>query len=145
MRPFIRVLAVLAAVALSGCASLTPPQAPAPQPERRENAAVVALVQNARDEMSAGRLSAAAANIERALRIEPRNPTLWHELARINLHQGQPARAAQLAAKSNALADDDLALRAANWRLIGQARTQTGDHAAAETAFEKADEIDSRR
>jgi Tfp pilus assembly protein PilF len=137
------VLAAL--VLLGGCATFPPPEAPPPEPSARENSAVVALMQNAREEVGAGRLAAAAANIERALRIEPRNATLWHELARINLHQGQPARAAQFAAKSNALAGEDLALRAANWRLIGQARTQEGDHAGAEAAFAEAAALDRRR
>ena len=138
--------ALLAAVLLAGCAIFPPPgEAPPPEPARKENTAVAALMENARAEMSAGRLPAAAANVERALRIEPRNAALWHELARINLHQDQPARAAQFAAKSNALAGEDVALRAANWRLIGQARTQSGDHAGAEAAFTQAAELDRRR
>lgn len=136
--------ALLAAVFLAGCATLPPPETP-PAPPAPQNTAVAALMKNAREDMSAGRLGAAAANVERALRIEPRNANLWHELARINLHQDEPARAAQFAAKSNALAGDDVALRAANWRVIGQARAQNGDHAGAEAAFAEAAALDSRR
>ncbi|MEJ2154345.1 MAG: tetratricopeptide repeat protein [Desulfobacteraceae bacterium] len=46
----------------------------------------------------------ARANLERAVRIEPRNPLLWQELARVQLEQGQYRQAENMAAKSNTLA-----------------------------------------
>jgi len=141
-----RAATLLAAFALSACATLpAPEQPPQPPPVASENTAVVALVQNARADVSAGRLATAASNLERALRIEPRNPALWHELARVTLHQGKPAEAAEFANKSNTFAGDNAALRAANWRLIGQARTQNGDHTGAEAAFERAAQIERQR
>lgn len=142
----IRLLILSAALALGACAKIqTTPGESEPLPIASENNAVVVLAQSARQEAAAGRLNVAAANLERALRIEPRNATLWHELARVNLHQGQPAQAAQFATKSNTFAGDNTALRASNWRLIGQARTQTGDHAGAESAFEKATQLEQQR
>lgn len=139
----LRFPVVLLAVALAGCATVPGPISDEPAvPPASANNAVVALVNSAREHVSNGSLSTAAADLERALRIEPRNPTLWHELARVNLHQGQPAQAAQFASKSNTFAADNPRLRAANWRLIGQARTQSGDHAGAEAAFEKAAELE---
>lgn len=143
----INAISILAAVALSACATLPSPEKPKTEMPvvTSNNGAVVALAQTARQDMSAGRLGAAAANIERALRIEPRNPTLWHELARVNLHQGRAAQAAQLARKSNTFAADNTALQAANWRLIGQARTQDGDQAGAEAAFARATQLDQQR
>ena len=140
-----RVLVFISAATLSACATLPDSQAPdAAPPAASENNAVVALVQNARSNVSAGELGSAAANLERALRIEPRNPALWHELARVNLHQGKPLQAAQFAGKSNTFAGENAVLKAANWRLIGQARTQSGDHAAAEAAFQKAAELEKQ-
>jgi cytochrome c-type biogenesis protein CcmH/NrfG len=65
----------------------------------------------------------AAATLERALRIEPRNPRLWHELAKVRLRQGDGAQAANLAARSNSFAGSDSQLRAANQAIIEQART----------------------
>ncbi|HVL35497.1 MAG TPA: tetratricopeptide repeat protein, partial [Burkholderiales bacterium] len=70
----------------------------------------------------AGRLAEAGASLERALRIEPRNPRLWHELARVRLAQGQFAQAEHLAARSNSFAAGDGTLRAQNDKLIAEAR-----------------------
>jgi Tfp pilus assembly protein PilF len=140
-----RVVAAAAVTLLAACATLAPPERPEPPAVASENNAVLALAKNAREDMSAGRLGGAAANLERALRIEPRNPMLWHELARVNLHQGQANQAAQFAGKSNSFAGDNEQLRAANWRLIGQALTQTGDQAGAEAAFAKAAQLDAQR
>ena len=64
----------------------------------------------------------AAALLERALRIEPRNAQLWYRLARIHLQQGQYHRAISLAEKSNALARDDAELQMKNERILKQAR-----------------------
>lgn len=145
MNFFRRLAAHVLALVLAACASIQPPGEPEPIPVASDNNAVIALVQNARHEAAAGRLNVAAANLERALRIEPRNATLWHELARINLHQGQPTQAAQFATKSNTFAGDNAKLRASNWRLIGQARTQTGDNTGAESAFERAAQLERGR
>jgi len=159
MRFFVILLAILA-----GCA--TPPEAPAPTPpvsspepvpspvppsvpegtpappiSRSENVAVAGLMETARADAAAGKLSSAAASIERALRIEPRNPRLWQELARVRLQQGQFVQVDSVAARSNALAGSDNALRAENWRLIAQAREARGDADGARTARESAEKF----
>jgi len=64
----------------------------------------------------------AAALLERALRIEPRNAQLWHRLAKIRLQQGRYGMAESLAQKSSALAKDDEALKRRNAELIEIAR-----------------------
>ena len=102
------------------------------------NNAVVALVNSARTDMTSNKFDAAGATLERALRIEPRNPALWQELARVRLQQGDYPQVESLASKSNGLAGDNKTLRAENWRLIGQARLKRGDHQGAQTAFNKA-------
>ena len=91
---------------------------------------------SARAEAASGNLAGAAASLERALRIEPRNPRLWHELARVRLKQGQYAQAENVAARSNSWAGDDKALRAENWRLIAQSREARGDAEGAKAALE---------
>jgi tetratricopeptide (TPR) repeat protein len=135
MRTIRKVSALVAALLLAGCAAL-PPVGP-PPPSRNE--AVVALLEQAQTQYAAGQSEAAGSSLERALRIEPRNPVLWQELARVRLGQGQYRQAENLAAKSNALAANDKLLRAENWRLIGQARSRLGDLPGAQAAFERAE------
>jgi Tfp pilus assembly protein PilF len=95
-------------------------------------------MESARADAGAGRLANAAASLERALRIEPRNPRLWQELARVRLKQGEYAQAESVAARSNSWAGADNALRAENWRLIAEARAARGDAAGAQSALELA-------
>lgn len=101
---------------------------------RASNPAVVALLDHAGQYATAGELERAAASLERALRIEPQNAGLWHDLAALRLEQRQYGQAESLAAKSNALAAGDDRLRALNWRLIAQARRSRGAAEAADAA-----------
>ncbi len=125
--------------------SLPAPQTPAPfsapgevPSEPSRNAAVVALLGDADSAVRAGRPEAAAATLERALRLEPGNAMLWHRLAALRLEQGQWNNAASLAAKSNALAGKDLLLQAQNWTLIARARDAGGDQTGAAEARRRA-------
>ena len=103
-----------------------PAAVPTPPPSStvKESVAVAGLVDSARTDAAAGRLAEAAATLERALRIEPRNPRLWQELARVRLQQGDFPQAESLAQRSNSWAGSDSALRAENARIIEQARAQ---------------------
>jgi predicted Zn-dependent protease len=138
------IVLVLAAI-LTGCATVyhpVPAPAPAPAPATAaptESIAIAGLMESARADTSAGRLANAAASLERALRIEPRNPRLWQELARVRLKQGDYAQAESTAARSNSWAGGDAVLRAENWRLIAQAREARGDAEGARAALEAAE------
>ncbi len=141
-----RYLLAVAAI-LGGCAVAQYPapvseplSVPVPAPPAPiENAAVASLIDGARADAASGRLANAAASLERALRIEPRNPRLWQELARVRLKQGEYAQAESTAARSNSWAGGDSSLRAENWRLIAQAREARGDAAGARAALEAAE------
>ena len=141
MKPALALLALLA-----GCATAPPPAlepagapAPAPAPARGESIAVASLLESARSDTEAGRLAGAAASLERAIRIEPRNPRLWHELARVRLRQGDYAQAESVAARSNTWAGGEHELRAENWRLIARSREARGDAAGAREALDAAE------
>jgi len=86
--------------------------------------AVMALAKRADGEMRANDLVAAAATLERALRIEPNNASLWSRLAEVRLRQGDKFQAEQLALKSNGLAAGNAALKARNDQIIAQARSR---------------------
>jgi Tfp pilus assembly protein PilF len=96
----------------------------------------------ARTEASAGRLGNAAASMERAIRLEPKNPRLWQELARLRLNQRDYAQAEHVAMRSNTLTRGDYAMRAQNWDIIAQAREARGDLAGARSARELAKRVE---
>jgi tetratricopeptide (TPR) repeat protein len=142
-----RLKIVLAlAVFLSACASSPrpepgpPPPSPLPSssPGHAESPAIASLMDSARADNAAGRLANAAASLERALRIEPRNPRLWQELSRVRLSQRDYVQAESCAARSNSWAGGDALLIGDNWRLIAQAREARGDADGARTALDAA-------
>lgn len=115
---------------------------PPPLPPVSGNRAVVALLDRAQVDAGAGRPVAAGATLERALRIEPRNARLWHELAQLRLAQGQYAQAIALAQKSNSFAGTQRRLQAMNWRVIGEARIAQGNAEAGQKALKLATELE---
>lgn len=127
----IRVFAVLALTAglAAGCAAPLPDRRPdtetAPAPTETKTApspAVAELSSRARSALADSRPDAAVQFLERAIRIEPQNGTLWHELARVRFQQGDYEQARQLAARSNALLSRGSTLKARNDELIDAAR-----------------------
>ncbi len=95
-----------------------PSQQPAPPPTAQTQPASNLLLASAREQMQAGQPSRAAATLERALRIAPNDPYLWHELAQIRLAAGEWQQAIQLANKSRGLAGEDGKLREKNAAII---------------------------
>jgi len=106
--------------------------------------AVVALLQQAEQQANAGDLESAAASLERAIRIDPRNPVIWFHLATVRLSQGEPSQAEQLATKSNSLAPGNYAQQSRNWLLIAQARRQLNNSSGASAAEQRARELGAR-
>lgn len=111
-----------------------PPRVPPPPPAPP----VLALLDEAEGSRQSGQLDAAAAALERAIRIQPRNALLWHRLAAVRLQQQQPGLAEDLAKKSLILAGGDAALTKQNWTLIAEARRLRGDTAGADEAASRA-------
>ena len=142
-----RFVAPAIALLLAACASAPrpepgPPPSPFPTlPPHPETPAVASLIDNARLDSQAGRYSNAAASLERALRIEPRNPRLWQELSRVRLAQRDYDQAESCAQRSNSWAGSDNALRFENWQLIAQAREARGDSAGAKAAVDAAERL----
>ncbi|NNJ95125.1 MAG: tetratricopeptide repeat protein [Halobacteria archaeon] len=113
----------------------TPVQPPVDRPQPP---AVVALLDTAEQQANTGDLEAAAASLERAIRIDPRNPALWYHLATVRLSQGEARAAEQLAVKSNSLSTGNKSQQARNWELIARARRAQNDTAGAKEAEQKA-------
>lgn len=151
------IVAVAFAV-LAGCAAQQPREGPgetataappqpgssAPAQPAEPSAAIVALAERADAQARNGEFEAAAANLERALRIEPDSAPLWTRLANLRLEQGQYLQAEDLAQRSNSLAPRDLFLQSVNWRLIAEARRQRGDPTGAGEAEQRAQALEAR-
>ncbi len=121
------------------------PGAGVPVATAQFNPGVIALLNRANEQSRAGDLDQAGASLERALRIDPDNPWLWHRLALVRLFQKQNEQAVSMAGKSNALAPGNRRLQADNWRLIAQARERMGQLAGARSAAARAAELSAPR
>jgi hypothetical protein len=103
--------------------------------------AVLSLVKHADKSAQSGDLSAAAATLERALRIDGRNPLLTYKLAKLRLQQSQFGQAEALAKKAAHLSASDRGLKKHAWLLISHARKQQDNHYGAKEALVKARKI----
>jgi Flp pilus assembly protein TadD len=109
-----------------------------PRTEQASNPAVLALLDSASQQVASGDLERAASTLERALRIDPQDGGIWHDLGALRYQQGQYQQAESLAQRSNALATRDSALQARNWRLIEAVRRATGNALGADEAAARA-------
>jgi len=87
------------------------------------------LYHQSEQHLKEGRIDQAEMALERALRIEPRNPYYWHVMAEIRLRQGKKREAIQCCLKSNSLSGNAPLVRRNN-ALIN--RAQAGDTADAD-------------
>jgi Tfp pilus assembly protein PilF len=100
----------------------------------RANPAVESLMQQADTLIENNNLDLAEEKIERALRISPDYAPGWSRLSRIALGRNDPARAIQMAKRSNSCAGDAVELKRLNWRLIRDARQSLNDTEGVEQA-----------
>lgn len=101
-----------------------PPTQPPVQPVQpaQRSAVSVQLLAQADTLQQSGDLSGAIAQIERAVRIEPRNAYAWHRLATLQLTAGDLNRAEQFARRSNQYAAGDRELIEANQKVMDEVR-----------------------
>ena len=102
------------------------------------NSAVVALLESAREAEAARQYGRAAAALERALKVDARDPRLWHRLAAVRFRQGRHAEAEALALRSLSLRRAGRNLDTRNWRIIATARRAQGDEEGAREALRRA-------
>lgn len=114
----------------------SPPPAPRPLPPARSNQlspASRALVTQARSMLAHGNMDGASMTLDRALRIEPKNPLLWIELARLRLLESDSHQAEGCARKALALASGDASAQRQAGQLLADAlRRQQRNQEAAE-------------
>jgi len=104
--------------------------------------AVLALLNKARQASKKGSLATAESYLERALRIEPRNPTMWLYMAKLRLYAGKSKEAINLAKKALALSSkgsgNSDSLKSDCWQVVAHAYQKQGNFKAAQKAQDKA-------
>lgn len=119
-----------------------PVPAPVPAPKSyRLSAATGALVTQARGATARGDFDAAAATLERALRIEPDNPLVWIEMGRMRLASGDAVQAQNMGRRALALAAGAPREQSAAWRLISDALRARGRNVEAQEAAQRAEAL----
>jgi len=156
-RTGILFLTVLLALTLVGCAG-TRPGSPATagdevdsrvrDPARQDsegiqvfplqNPAVKELLADAGTAESMGDYTQAATLLERALRIQPRDPEILQSLAEVHLHIRDYAQALSFATRSYDLGPRVGEICSRNWRTISVAREHMGDHGGSVEAASRA-------
>lgn len=116
-----------------------PEEAPraAPEEPAPTAAAALALAEQSDAAIAAGDLRRAGLQLERALRIAPRDAGLWNRLAQVRFEQGEFRQAERMSQRSLQLGSGDRALALANWRIIAEARERMGDADGAERALDE--------
>ena len=117
----------------------TPTPTPAPViPEPVLSAASNSLVTAAQAQLKAKNYPAAAASIERALRIEPGNPLLWIELGKVRYAEGNHVQAENMGRRAASLSKAPQASSTA-WKLIADSLRARGRTREAQEAMSKAE------
>lgn len=98
---------------------------------------IIVLLEDANRLSRQGQNTEAAAMIERALRIEPRNGLLWHRLSIVRFQQQQWKQAIAMAKKSNVLLKSNRNMKSENWALIARAYEKLGNNSKANEARNK--------
>ena len=99
-----------------------------------QNPAVRQLLASAQASESAGQLEQASQMLERALRIEPRDPEVLQRLAEIRLQQQDWQQAINFATRSYDVGSQVGEMCARNWHTIALANNHGGDTQAASAA-----------
>jgi tetratricopeptide (TPR) repeat protein len=117
------------------------PQPPQPTRQFRLGPAAAALVNEARQEAANGDPQLALSTVERALRIEPKNPLLWLILGQAHQGAGQYDLAGSMGRKALQLAAGDTSVQSRAWRLIGDSLRARGRNQQADEAYARADTL----
>lgn len=117
-------------------ASQTPsvPVPPAAVVQTRQNPAVVALLNSAKKQTSGGQLRSAQSQLQRALRISPKDPAVYLALADSHRRLGEYLQAEQVALKGVTVAQGQSGHLNKLWKVIASIRTDAGDSEGAAQA-----------
>lgn len=114
------------------------PQTELPPLNQSSSTAVVALLGEARQAADRGDLSGAESQVERALRISPRDPQVYLQLASLKRQQGEYLQAEQVALRGVAVAAALPDYKKLLWKELARIRFEAGDRDGAAAAEREA-------
>lgn len=100
----------------------------------KQNPAVAALLSTSRQQISSGQYRSAQNNLQRALRISPKDPEVYLSLADTHRRLGEFLQAEQVALKGVAVAQGQNPKLYKLWSLIETIRSDAGDTEGAKNA-----------
>lgn len=103
-----------------------------------KNSAVVELTTQASQAEADGNLNQAAILLERAMRIQPRDPELLQQMAEVQLRRGEYSQAVSFATRSHDVGPRVGELCARNWRTMSVAYDRLGETSQARSAENRA-------
>ena len=103
-----------------------------------QNPAVKSLLAEAKEAEAAGDFNRAAVALERALRIQPRDPELLQQMAEVQLQKKDYEQALSFATRSYDSGSRVGEICSRNWHTISVARENTGDSSGATQAKQRA-------
>lgn len=136
-----------------GSASEPVIEAPTPTPLPKERPKVApaalspasqALVTQAQAQRKRGDLPGATVSLERALRIEPRNPLLWIEMGRLRMDQRNFVQAEAMARKALSMSIGDDRTQSQGWLLVADSLRARGRNVEAQEALDRSKELTPR-
>lgn len=111
--------------------------APDPAPKAEGETAVSALLKKASGSLGKGDLDGAAAYLENAQRLDPKNSKILYDIANIRYHQGRYKEAESMASRAVQTGGSNAMLKK-SWSLISNSRNKLGDSQGAVQAATKA-------
>lgn len=102
------------------------------------------LVNQAQAQRKKGDLPGATVSLERALRIEPRNPLLWLEMGRLRMDQQNYLQAENMGRKALSMSVGDDSTQSGAWRLISDSLRARDRNPEAEEAMDRARALETR-
>ncbi|MFW5426183.1 MAG: tetratricopeptide repeat protein [Methylophagaceae bacterium] len=115
------------------------PVAPSSIESAPKNAAVVALLDSAKQQAQGGEIQAAQTSLQRAQRIAPREPEVYYELAKVHIELEDYGLAEQVALKGVSIVQGQPKQLNRFWLLITKIRSAAGNSAGAKKAKALAD------
>ena len=120
------------------------PSIPLPSTSNRSyslSAATKSLVAQATTQRKSGNFVQASATLERALRIEPKNPLLWIEYGQLRMDEKNYTQAESMGRKALASAIGDLRTQSKAWLLIADSYKARNRNGEAQQAYERANTL----